>query len=125
MTRMSPLHTIALVAGLLALPVSLARSQAAATKPATGKLRGVVYDSVRARPLPLATIQLVSATDPSSVREMLADSLGRFSADSVPPGSWIVAATHPWLDSLAVDQLAVPVDVKAKGTTRAVVAVPS
>jgi Carboxypeptidase regulatory-like domain/TonB-dependent Receptor Plug Domain len=122
---MNPLHRIALVAGLLALPVSLARSQAAASKPATGKLRGVAYDSVRARPLPLATIQLVSATDPSSARAILTDSLGRFSADSLLPGSWIVGATHPWLDSLAVDQLAVQVDVKAKGTTRALVAVPS
>ncbi len=119
------LHSTALAVALLALSTSMARSQSTTDKPATGKLRGVVYDSVRARPLPLATIQLVSATDPSSARELLTDSLGRFSADSLPPGSWIVGATHPWLDSLAVDQLAVSVDVKAKGTTRALVAVPS
>ncbi len=118
-------HTIALVAVLLVLPAGTVQSQSPTAKPPTGKLRGVVYDSVRARPLPLATIQLVSATDPSSVREIIADSLGRFTVDSVPPGSWIVGATHPWMDSLAVEQLAVPVEIKAKGTTRVVIAVPS
>lgn len=125
MTLMHWLHSTALVAALLAVPAGTARSQAPSGRPATGKLRGVAYDSVRARPLPLTTVHLVSASDPSVVREIIADSFGRFSADSLEPGSWILGAQHPWLDSLAVEQLAIPVEIKAKGTTRAVIAVPS
>ncbi len=97
----------------------------AQARPASGKLRGVAYDSVRARPLPLAVIQLISENDPSNARQVTADSLGRFSADSLVPGIWIVGVQHAWLDSLAVDQLAVRVEVKAKGTSRTTIAVPS
>ena len=119
------LRLTVLLAGLLLLPGSTARSQPAAVRPASGKLRGVAYDSVRARPLPLAMIQLISENDPSNARHVTADSLGRFSADSLTPGMWIVGAQHAWLDSLAVDQLAVRVEVKARGTSRTTLAIPS
>jgi len=114
-----------LVAAHVLLPTSTASGQSAPARPASGKLRGVAYDSVRARPLARTTIQLIRESDASSVREITADSLGRFSADSLQPGRWIVGARHPWIDSLAVEQLAVPVDVKRRGTTRTTVAVPA
>ncbi len=93
--------------------------------PALGNLRGVVYDSVRARPLALATIQLVNERDRGRTRAAATDRLGRFSVDSLEPGVWIVGARHPWLDSIAVDQLGVLVEVKANSTSRASLAVPS
>ena len=89
-----------------------------------GELRGVAYDSVRARPLGLAIIQLVNARDLSDTRGIRADSLGRFSVDSLEPGPWIVGALHPWLDSLAVDELTARVEVKETGTSRMAFAVP-
>jgi hypothetical protein len=93
--------------------------------PATGNLRGVVYDSVRARPLALATVQLVNARDRGRTRATATDRLGRFSVDSLEPGGWMVGVQHPWLDSVAVDQLGVLVEIKANSTSRASLAVPS
>ena len=93
--------------------------------PATGNLRGVVYDSVRARPLALATVQLVNARDRGRTRSTATDRLGRFSVDSLEPGGWIIGVQHPWLDSVAVDQLGVLVDIKANSTSRSSLAVPS
>ncbi len=118
-------HVWALLALLSALPTVVAVGQSGPARPPTGKLRGVAYDSVRSRPLSRATIQLIRESDPSTVREITADSLGRFSVDSLQPGRWIVGARHPFIDSLAVEQLAVRVDVKRRGTTRATVAVPA
>ncbi len=90
-----------------------------------GELRGVAYDSVRARPLGLAIIQLVNARDLGDTRAIRADSLGRFCVDSLEPGPWIVGALHPWLDSLAVEELVVRVEVKGNGASRTSIAVPS
>ncbi len=103
-------------------PVSAAAAQPGA---ATGKVRGVAYDSVNARPLGRALIQMVRRDDPSRSRRTIADSLGRFAADSLTPGEWLIAAIHPRLDSLAVEQLAMPLFIRASGTTRARIAVPS
>ena len=113
------------VALLCILRPTIGWSQSAVVAVPSGKLRGVAYDSVRARPLALAAIQLISESDPGNARQVMADSLGRFSADSLVPGIWIVGAQHAWLDSLAVEQLAVRVVVKPKGTSRATIAVPS
>lgn len=93
--------------------------------PAPGNLRGVVYDSVRARPLAQATVQLVNERDRGSTRATATDRLGRFSVDSLEPGRWMVGVQHPWLDSVAVDQLGVMVEVKANSTIRASLAIPS
>lgn len=93
--------------------------------PQTGRLRGVAYDSVHAAPLNGALIQLVSATDPSRTRSITADAQGRFEFDSLSAGTWLVGALHPQLDLLAIEQLSTSVVVKAKGTTRATLAVPS
>ena len=106
---------------LCALPMHGAGGQS----PAPGNLRGLVYDSVRARPLALATVQLVNERDRGMTRAAATDRLGRFSVDSLEPGVWIVGAQHPWLDSIAVDQLGVLVEVKANSTSRASLAVPS
>ncbi|WP_396221813.1 carboxypeptidase regulatory-like domain-containing protein [Gemmatimonas sp.] len=98
---------------------------AGAQSPATGTLRGVVYDSVRAQPLAQATVQLVNARDRGRTRSTATDRLGRFSVDSLEAGGWMIGVQHPWLDSVAVDQLGVLVEVKANSTSRASLAVPS
>ncbi len=121
----SSMHVNRRVWWAVLLGVSPMLSLSAQLRPTSGKLRGVAYDSVRAQPLALATIQLVNARDRGDTRAIRADSLGRFSVDSLEPGPWIVGALHPSLDSLAVDELAVRVEVTAKGTSRTVIAVPS
>ena len=58
-------------------------------------LEGVVFDSVRERPLEGARVYL-SGTSFTTV----AGIAGRFRMDSVPAGIYELAFAHPWLDSL-------------------------
>lgn len=99
--------------------------QASAPSTPTGRVRGVAYDSVHASPLGGAMVQMVLATDPARTRSTTADAQGRFSFDSLAAGTWLVGAIHPRLDSLAIGQLSARVEVKARGNTRATIAVPS
>jgi hypothetical protein len=92
---------------------------------ATGRIDGVVFDSVYARPLARASVQLALAANVSITRTLTADDEGRFHADSLAPGAWLIGATHPFLDSLSVMQLSQGVMVNARGSTRATIAVPS
>jgi hypothetical protein len=98
---------------------------ASAQTPRNGRIQGVVFDSVSMRALGGATVQLVSVTDPSRARATAADSTGRFRYDGVEVGPWILTARHPRLDSLGVQEIAAPVTVRARGATRATIAVPS
>lgn len=116
----SVLLTIAALA-----PIAQASAQAVPRATATGSLDGVVYDSVYARPLANAVVQIAFAANVAISRTTTADARGHFAFDSLPPGQWIVGASHAWLDSLAIVQLTVGVDVKARGTTRTTLAVPA
>ncbi|MBY0492285.1 MAG: carboxypeptidase regulatory-like domain-containing protein [Gemmatimonadaceae bacterium] len=109
----------ALVAGGLLLAASLARAQG------LGRVQGVVYDSVASRPLARASIVLTSVRDTTRARTIEADSLGRFTADSLERGPWVAAAHHPRLDSLALRELLVPFDVRDGRRTRISLAIPS
>jgi Carboxypeptidase regulatory-like domain len=96
-----------------------------AAEASVGRLEGIAYDSIYARPLSGATIQLAFASNVAVVRLATTDERGRFVFDSVAPGQWIIGASHPWLDSLAIVQLTRGADVKSRGITRVVIAVPS
>ncbi|HEY3287697.1 MAG TPA: carboxypeptidase regulatory-like domain-containing protein [Gemmatimonadaceae bacterium] len=63
----------------------------------TGRVRGVVVDSLLGDVLPGAVVQL-----PKLGRGVTTDSAGRFVIDSVPPGEWAVIFSHPALDSVGV-----------------------
>lgn len=110
--------------GAIAPTTTQAQSRKSA-EGAIGRLEGVAYDSTYARPLSGAKIQLAFARNADVIRLATADEHGRFVFDSVAPGQWIIGASHPWLDSLAVVQLTRGVDVKSRGISRAVIAVPS
>jgi protocatechuate 3,4-dioxygenase beta subunit len=105
-------------------PTTEAQSRPAA-EASVSRLEGIAYDSIYARPLSGATIQLAFASNVAVTRLATTDERGRFVFDSVAPGQWIMGASHPWLDSLAIVQLTRGVDVKSRGITRAVIAVPS
>lgn len=63
-------------------------------------LAGLVYDSLAAKPLAGAVVQLVSVRQPERVTSLRADSNGRFRVEALEDGSYLMAATHPRLDSL-------------------------
>lgn len=111
--------TRAVAASALALLPQAMRAQSAASR-----INGVVFDSVAMRPLGGAVVQAVNAANPAVSRSATADSLGRFTLPGVSPGNWVVAALHPRLDSLGLDQIRATVSVAANVDAELMVAVP-
>ena len=94
--RRVPLGTFVVLSLVLA-------SRASAQSDQTGRVEGVVYDSVHARPLADAHVVAAGTGSRSEVRsETTSDSLGRFHIDSLPLGRYIVGFESPLLDSLEV-----------------------
>jgi hypothetical protein len=84
------------------MPVAAARAQQPV--PRTASVSGVVHDSVSRMPLAGATVQIVSAEDPSRIAFVtLSDSLGRYALSDVPHGRYWVGFFHPLLDSLGLE----------------------
>jgi hypothetical protein len=83
-------------------------------------LQGVAIDSIHGAPLANAVIQLQG-----SDRVAVTDSLGRFVADSVKPGSYKILVDHPILDTLGILLSTAPMQFVGGEVTRVVVAVPS
>jgi hypothetical protein len=96
----------------------------AAQARATGRIEGVVYDSIAAQPLAGAVVQLLTP-DYVESRVTTADAKGRFRVDSLAVGMWVVGALHAQLDSLGISQLSQSVLVRARARARVVLAVPS
>ena len=107
---------VAPLAVLLVLPMAAVWSQS---------IRGVAFDSANARPLRQTVVQLIRADEPNVSRLTTSDAQGRFAFDSLRAGPWILGLRHPLLDSLRIEQLATRVEVRARGTTRATIAIPS
>ena len=97
----------------------------AASLGAQARLSGVVFDSVAGKPLGSAFVQIALVSDPSVSRSVRADDKGRFRVDSLRSGSWMLAAMHPRIDSLGIEQLARVVSIGHRGEQRATLAVPS
>src|SRR6185369_15687854 len=69
----------------------------------SGRIEGVVIDSVHARPLAGARVVAVGAAAQLEMRrEATSDSAGRYRIDSLPPGSYVVGFESALLDSLEV-----------------------
>jgi hypothetical protein len=89
--------------------VSIALLALCATRPAhaqgesSGRIEGVVFDSVHARPLAGAHVVAAGTAAQSEVRrEATTDSTGRYRIDSLPLGRYIVGFESALLDSLEV-----------------------
>lgn len=89
------------------------------------RLQGTVFDSTRALPLATAAVEMIEASDPSKLWRTTTNSRGEFDFDSLPPGTYVVAVTHPRLDSLGVDQLSQGVALASGKRERLRLAVPS
>jgi hypothetical protein len=63
-------------------------------------VRGIVFDSLRGKPLANAFVTIAGKSQPSAT-----DSRGRFRFDSVSPGTYTVTAQHPVLDSIGLSGL--------------------
>jgi hypothetical protein len=93
----------ALLAGALC---SLVASPALAQRAKTGRIEGVVTDSLHSAPLAGALVLLARRTSDTTISESrLTDPDGRFSFGGLPPGEYVVALESALLDSL---ELALP-----------------
>lgn len=64
---------------------------------------GTVYDSLSARPLSGALVQLTASNLQGLVYSDRTDQRGGFRIPAVQPGEYIIGFTHPFLDSLGLD----------------------
>lgn len=99
----------------LAIPVSLLPAQGR-----TGRIRGVVIDSLLGATLPGAEVRVSPLN-----RTVLTDSAGRFVFDTVPPGEYTVAFRHPSLDSLNIIDAGTSVRVFAGASAPVTLATPA
>lgn len=95
-------------------------STPAAPAPPHSTLRGVAVDSVRGGFLKGASVAVVGPS-----RMALTDSLGRFSIDSIPPGSHRIALMDDLLDSLSISVVSVPTAFVDGDTVEMILAIPS
>jgi hypothetical protein len=83
---------------------------------AQGAVGGVAWDSLAARPLAGATVQLVSQVRPGDPPlEVVADSIGRWRVERVPAGRYLIGLQHARFDALGIDGVVETVDVPAGG----------
>lgn len=84
-----------------------------------GAIAGVVFDSTRGAPLAGASVFL-SGTGYATT----SDANGRFRLDSIPPGTYTLAFSHPRADSVPVYAAPATVSVDTAGEVRAALAIP-
>jgi Ca-activated chloride channel family protein len=78
----------------------------------TGSIAGSVYSLLSGKPIQGARVTLVE-----NGSEAVTDSLGTFSFDNVPPGTWTLSISHPRFVAISADA-AVTVNVRVGGTSR-------
>ncbi|HWZ57540.1 MAG TPA: carboxypeptidase regulatory-like domain-containing protein [Gemmatimonadaceae bacterium] len=105
---------------LAAVGLAMGGPLAAQAPVALATVRGVVLDSLHARPLVGASIS-VDGTAANGI----SDSLGQFHIDSVPAGTRQIAVYHPLLDSLGVGLYTAPMAIPPGVETVIALAVPS
>lgn len=113
--------------GALTAWSSVASAQGAPPPTAVPRARvsGEVLDSVRGRPLPGATVQLVSSSEPGRIRAATSDIAGQFLFDTVPAGVYLAGFLHPLLDSLGVESTLLRVEVSGNEPIRFSLGTPS
>ena len=78
---------------------------AQAPPPATGRVTGVVYDSIAGAPLAGVTVQFV-ATDPGPGRRFFSatsNGVGRYEISEIPAGRYLAGFFHQALDTLGIE----------------------
>ncbi len=112
------LAAIGFAAGIEAQPRPVTRQ--------VGSVTGTVVDSVSARVLGGATVQLIrEGGAEGGVQTVESDALGRFRFTNVRPGRYLLGFLHPVLDALGVDPAPRNVVVLEAITQRVDLAIPS
>lgn len=108
------------------LPLTVLAALAFIAGPAVAQTRiaGVVYDSVAARPVTGATVQLI-ADSARAARTTSSDSIGRFGFTDVPPGRYTIGFFHATLDSLGLDPILRVVTVRGEPELPVDLAIPA
>lgn len=96
------------------------RDRRPVSRVARGSVRGVVWDSITAGPLPGARVELSGTAYAAET-----DGEGRFLLDELAAGVFTAIFGHPRLDSLGVTIAGVEVEVTAGRTTELTLATPS
>lgn len=114
-----------LIGYLLSIASAAPLSGQEGTAQAGRVIQGIVYDSVAARPLAGASVQLAVRDDARAPRIVLSDSAGRYRLTGVPSGRYVVGFYHEALTALGLDAVTRP--IKLAGDTVATVdlAIPS
>ena len=107
---------------LLAFPVG---SRAQTSTPGEAAIRGVVFDSLRMRPLAEATVQIAAAAGTPWVRTYETDSNGTFEFTGVPDGTYLIGFFHASLDALGLVPPEFRIEVRAGPPIHATLAIPS
>ena len=107
---------------LLAVPV--ARDAQTVTTRQT-VIRGVVFDSLKMRPLGNANVQIASATGAPWIKSYTTDSTGTFELTDVPNGTYLIGFFHVELDSLGLPPPTFRLDVRAGPPIYMPLAIPS
>ena len=97
MPRTLPRPLLVVTIALTALAFAPVRARAQ-----TGRVDGVVYDSLLREPLAGAIVQLVQPPPGRNAYAATTDSLGRFRMSGVRAGQYITGILHPLLDTLGV-----------------------
>jgi hypothetical protein len=85
------------------LVVGVATGASAQVSAGRSVVQGVVVDSVGARRLPGATVQLARRDAMGAVRRVSTDTAGRYAFADVPPGEYVVGFDHDALTALGLD----------------------
>jgi len=92
----------------------------------TGRIDGVVTDSVHSRPLVGALVFVAPIGARSgAIRSAVSDDRGRYVVDSLGAGAYSVDFTHPFADSLALNIPPIAVRLSDGGIAHADLAIPS
>ncbi|MEP6733714.1 MAG: carboxypeptidase regulatory-like domain-containing protein [bacterium] len=93
----------------------------------TGRIEGVLTDSVHNKPLSDATVFIArkEPAQPEFVRVLISDKNGRYRIDSLVAGRYAINLSHTLLDSIEMSGLGTEVVVGADEHVRADIAVPS
>ncbi|HEY9480445.1 MAG TPA: carboxypeptidase regulatory-like domain-containing protein [Gemmatimonadaceae bacterium] len=125
--RPAVLSAVAALAALLAssLHASTAAQQASDSGATLVTVSGTVYDSLDARPLAGALVQLTPSDLHGLVWSDRTDLSGNFRIRSVPRGEYIVGFTHPVLDSLGLEVPPMKLGVAGSDSIQLALSVPS
>ncbi len=107
---------------LLAVPVAHEAQTVTARETV---IRGVVFDSLRMRPLGNANVQIAAATGAPWTRSDTTDSTGTFELTDVPNGTYLIGFFHVELDSLALPPPTFRLEVRAGPPIHMQLAIPS